>query len=255
VAGAAYATVASRTVAGVFALWWLWRRHHAAGLRRSVGGPSPTVVGPLVRGSWPQVVQIGLRAALVWGLTAIVQRKVGNDGTAALAITTRLDTLVLFAAIGFASAATTVAGRAVARGEPRRARLAGVHAGVQALLFGAAIVVAFQLGAEPLLRQFLPGATEPVVDAGVLYLTIAAAAQPFAACALGAMGALHGAGRMTPPLMVDVVGFAGLAAALVLAVRLELSAVYFVLVGGAVGLALLHVGFLYLGRWPTPAVR
>jgi MATE family multidrug resistance protein len=253
VVGAAYATAAARALSAVVALVWLRRRWPAP----AVPGHAGThVTGPLLRGAWPQVVQIGLRAALVWGLTAIVQHKVGNDGTAALAVTTRLDTLVLFAAIGFASAATTVAGRAVARGEYARARAAGLHAGVQALLFGAVLVSAFWFGAEPLLHQFLPDASTPVVDAGVLYLTIAAAAQPFAAAALGAMGALHGAGRMIPPLFVDLFGFAGIAAALTLAARLELASVYLALVGGALALALMHVGFLWLHRWrPVAAAR
>lgn len=246
VVGAAYATVAARAITALAAWWWLRRRALASELPAS--DPMP-VVAPLARGAWPQVVQIGLRAALVWGLTAIVQHKSGTDGTAALAVTTRLDTLVLFAAIGFASAATTVAGRAVARGDGARARAAGLHAGWQALLFGGAIVGAFQIGAEPLLAQFLPDAGAPVVDAGVLYLTIAATAQPFAACALGSMGALHGAGRMVAPLMVDLLGFAGIAAALTLAARLELRAVYLALVGGAVALAVLHLVFLWRHRF------
>ncbi|MGE3175493.1 MAG: MATE family efflux transporter [Planctomycetota bacterium] len=251
VAGAAYASVAARTVSAALAVWWLRRPRHPLGIRDAARDRAEPVARPLFEGAWPQAVQIGLRAALVWGLTAIVQRKVGTDGTAALAVTTRLDTLVLFAAIGFASAATTVAGRAVVRGDSRRARSAGVHAGVQALLFGGAIVLGFREFAEPVIRSFLPDAEPPVVAAGVMYLTIAAAAQPFAACALGAMGALHGAGRMLAPLLVDLVGFAGLAAALLLAARLELRAVYLVLVGGAVALALLHLVFVVVGRWPV----
>jgi hypothetical protein len=42
-----------------------------------------------------------------------------------------------------------------------------------------------------------------------------------------------------------------LAAALLLAARLELRAVYLVLVGGAVALASMHVVLVLLGRWPT----
>ncbi|MEQ1631771.1 MAG: MATE family efflux transporter, partial [Planctomycetota bacterium] len=153
VVGAAYATVAARTVAALLSLWWLFRVRH----RFSLSGVEPRrtrmpVAVPLLRGAWPQVVQIGLRAALAWLLTALVQRRSGDDGTAALSVTTRLDTLVLFSALGFASAATTIAGRAVARGEVARARSVGWHAGIQALLFGGTIVFVFQHFAEPLLR-------------------------------------------------------------------------------------------------------
>jgi Na+-driven multidrug efflux pump len=197
-------------------------------------------------------VQILLRAGLVWGLTVIVQHKSGADGVAALGVTTRLDTMILFAGVGFASAATTVAGRAVAVGLGARARAAGLWAGVQALVFGGILVVTFQAGAVPLMKAFLPGAADPVVDAGILYLTVAAAAQPFAACAIGAMGAVQGSGRMMAPLLVDLIGFFVLATALLLATRMELHAVYGVLVAGAVLVALLHLLFLRLGRWTVP---
>lgn len=251
VVGAAYATVAARTVAGLWSLWWLFRRNHRFSL--SGGAPVPIrmpVASPLLRGAWPQVVQIGLRAALVWLLTAIVQRRSGDDGTAALAVTTRLDTLVLFSALGFASAATTIAGRAVARGEVARARAVGFYAGIQALFFGGTIVLLFQYFAEPLLRLFLPTAEAPVVAAFVLYLTVAAVAQPFGACALGAMGAPHGAGRMLAPLAIDLAGFAALFVVLLSAADLALPDLYLATVFGAAVLAIAHLALVARGSWP-----
>lgn len=250
VTGAAYATVASRAVAAVVALWWLHRPQHRFGVHITIAKERTPVAARLLHGAWPQVVQIGLRAAVVWGITAMVQRRLGDDGTAALAVTTRLDTLVLFSALGFASAATTVAGRAVASGEIRRARAAGLHAGLQAFLFGSAVVFAFQQTAEPMLRAFVPAAGPPVVAAGMLYVSVAAVAQPFAACALGAMGAPHGAGRMLGPLAVDLVGFAALLVSLLCAAQLELASIYLVLVGGAAALALLHLTLVAAGSWP-----
>src|SRR5690606_33997178 len=124
------------------------------------------------------------------------------------------------------SAATTVAGRAVAQGQTWRARAAGIHAAVQALVFGALVVLSFQLTAEPLIRLFLADPDGLVITSGVQYLTIAAAALPFAACALGAMGAVHGAGRMIAPLVVDLFGFAAIAVALVIVAELPLAQVY-----------------------------
>jgi len=263
VVGAAYATVAARIVAIGVAWWWLRRPRHSMGLaapgyadacaqvaRLAIGRIG--VARVLWRGAWPQVVQIGLRALLVWWLTAIAQRSIGNAGSAALGITTRLDTVVLFSAIGFANAATTIAGRAVARGDRRRARQAGLWAGAQALLFGALLVTGFRWGGESMLLQLLPGASDAVLAAAVLYLSIATLAQPFAACALGAMGAVYGGSRMLPPLFADLIGFAGLAVAMVQAVEFGLSAVYQVLVGGAIGLALLHLGLVMAWPWNRP---
>lgn len=255
VVGAAYAAVAARVLGGVIALWWIWRSRHPLSLQGARSGPRLRVAWPLLGGAWPQSLQIVLRAGLVWGLTTLVQHRLGDAGTAALGVTTRLDTVVLFAGIGFASAATTVSGRAVAAGQTFRARASGVHAAVQALLFGGLIVAGFQLAAEPLLHLFLKDPAPAVITSGVQYLTIAAAALPFTACALGAMGAVHGAGRMIAPLMVDLVGFFALGLALLLVVRLPLSQVYWVLVGGAVLLALLHLWFVVRARWPHPVAR
>lgn len=248
VVGAAYATVVSRSVAAMLAFAWIARRGHWL-QRSSAAGARVPVAMSLFHGAWPQSVQIGLRAALVWALSAVVQRRLGDDGTAALSITTRLDTLVLFSAMGFASAATAIAGRAVARGDVGRARRAGLHAGVQALAFGGLCVLAFQHWTGPLLGLFLPEAPPPVAEAFAAYLALAATAQPFAACALGAMGAPHGAGAMTAPLVLDAFGFLLLFAAMGLATGGALDSVYAVLVGGSVGVALLHLGLVRLGRW------
>jgi hypothetical protein len=54
-------------------------------------------------------------------------------------------------------------------------------------------------------------------------------------------------------MVVDLLGFAVLSVALLLATRLELLHVYVVLVGGAVLVAVLHLVFLSLGRWTLPA--
>lgn len=250
VAGAAYAAVAARTVAAVAGLLWLLRARHPLRLRFARGGPP--VAGVLLAGAWPQCLQIGLRAALVWVLTVFVQQKSGDAGVAAIGVTTRLDTMVLFAGVGFASAATTLAGRAVGAGLEQRARAAGLWAGVQALVFGGLLVSLFRWFAVPILRLFLPDAGAPIVDAGVHYLTIAAVAQPLAACALGAMGAVHGAGRMIPPLLVDLVGFCGLGLAMALAARLELDFVYAAMVGGTALVAALHLVLVRAGRWAMP---
>jgi putative MATE family efflux protein len=253
VVGAAYAAVAARTLAAFAGVLWLLRARHPLCLRgeRSERG-GPPVAGVLLAGAWPQCLQIGLRAALVWVLTVFVQQKSGDAGVAAIGVTTRLDTMVLFAGVGFASAATTLAGRAVGAGMTDRARAAGLWAGVQALVFGGLLVSLFRWFAVPILRLFLPDAGAPIVDAGVHYLTIAAVAQPLAACALGAMGAVHGAGRMIPPLLVDLVGFCGLGLAMALAARLELDFVYAAMVGGTALVAALHLVLVRAGRWAVP---
>jgi hypothetical protein len=73
----------------------------------------------------------------------------------------------------------------------------------------------------------------------------------FGAAALGAIGAVHGAGRMVAPLVVDAVGFAAVAALLAAAAASssELSAVFAALVLGMLAVAVLHTAFVAIGRW------
>lgn len=253
VVGAAYASVASRTVAAGLAIAWLRRRSHVLSLRSAP--PTPEAVAlPLLADAWPQVVQIGLRAGLVVALTIVVQRRFGDAATAALGITTRLDTVILFAALGFANAATAFAGRAVAIGRAGQARAAGLWAAVMAGGFGLLVLLAMQRWSQPLVACFLPGAAPDVHAATDLYLATAGWSQVLGAVALGAIGAVQGAGRMVSPLVVDLLGFTLLCGWFLRVVFADapLGAVYDSLVVGMAAVALLHVVYVGFGRWPHP---
>jgi putative MATE family efflux protein len=250
VVGGAYGTLASRAVAALLGYAWLLSRDHPLSLR----GPHVRVPGVacfLLNDAWPQVAQIALRAVLVYGLTVVVQRVEGVDAVTALGITTRLDTMVLFAAMGFAGAATAIAGRAAAVGDVARVRAAAHAAGLQAALFGLLLVIGFCLLAEPLVTLFVPGAGRSVIDVARLYLASAAFAHPFSAYALGAVGAVNGTGEMRAPLVVDLIGFAGLAAAVTLAILCGggLLAVFAAIAAGMAFVAGCHAWHARRGRW------
>lgn len=250
VVGAAYATAAARTVAAALAFLWLWRRRHLLSLRDVPPSRVPVAL-PLLHDSWPQALQIGLRASLVVALTVVVQRGFGDAPTAALGIATRLDTVVLFAALGFANAATAYAGRVVASGRHGDARAAGLWAAVMAGGLGVLVVLLLQAGSRLLVGVFLPDAAPEVLEATDLYLTTAAWGQVFGAAALGAIGAVHGAGRMIAPLVVDVLGFAVVFALLASSAfaGAQLPTIYGGLVIGMVVVAALHGAFVAFGRW------
>jgi len=253
VAGAAYASVASRTVAALGALWWLRRRGHVLSLRGERTHARPAIVAPLLHDAWPQVLQIGLRASIVVALTVLVQRRFGDEATVSLGITTRLDTLVLFSSLGFANAATAFAGRAVVVGQTFQARLAGVWAMLQAMLFGALFVWCYQQGTGELVSWFRPAPSAALVELTALYFATAAWSQVLGAGALGAIGAVHGAGRMVAPLLVDLVGFAVAALLLWRAAAgdvLELRELYVALVWGMAAVLCCQLAFVALGRWP-----
>lgn len=256
VVGAAYATVLSRLVAAVAGYLWLWRKGHVLRLRwgeREFARKLPLFV-PLMGMALPQVGQVLLRALLVWALTICAERLGGNEAVAALGVATRFDTMILFASIGFASAATTLAGRCYARGEADRARAVGAMAGLQAFLFGGLLVLAFWLLAAPLAHAFLPTASAAVTGIVVLYFSTAALSQPLAAFALGAIGAVQGAGRMWSPLWVDLPGFAVVFMLLGggLWLHVGLFTQFLLLAAGAFVVAVLHGLHLWLGPWALP---
>ncbi|MBL8733472.1 MAG: MATE family efflux transporter [Planctomycetes bacterium] len=254
VVGAAYAAVAGRAVAAVLAFVWLRRRGHVLPLRaEAAAGQAPAVAWPLVRDAWPQMVQIGLRASIVLVLTESVVRRFGASATAALGITTRLDTLVLFASLGFANAATAYAGRAVMVGRVACARAAGLWAAVAAGALGAGCVLGMMQMAPQLVRWFVPDHSGEVVQVAALYLASAAWAQVAGAVALGAIGAVQGAGRMLSPLVVDLVGFTIAFVLLRLATGdgRGLGELFGALLAGMAVVAVLQVLFVLFGNWPT----
>ncbi len=253
VVGAAYGAVAGRSLAAVLAVWWLWRSVHPLSLRGAGSSLRPPVVRPLFADAWPQILQIGLRAALVILLTSLVVHHFGDGVGASLGITTRFDTLVLFSSLGFANAATAYAGRAVGVGWASGARASGLWAAAQAGLLGAVLVLVVASSATTLIGWFLPSPSAEVVDATTLYFQRASWAQVFGAVALGAIGALQGAGRMRAPLVVDLIGFTIAFAALgFVAGEDDLRSLYGALIAGMAVVAVLQVGFLTFARWPRP---
>lgn len=253
VVGAAYAAVAARTLAALAAIAWLWRARHPLSLRRrSVGTASvevPAVARPLLQDAWPQSLQIGLRAGLVLLLTPLLRRGDGETAAVAFSITTRYDTVVLFASIGFANAATAYAGRAVARGEGRLARQAGYAAAVQAALFGVVCVLAMIAFADVLVGWCLDAPSAPVVAFAADYFAGAGWSQVAGAAALGAIGAVQGSGWMRAPLRLDLVGFAIVYGAVLLVGSCGAAAIYAALFGGMLVVALLQVGLVAVGGW------
>lgn len=250
VVGAAYASVVSRSIAAGFAIWWLRRPSHQLPWRR-LEGDVAAVAGPLLRDAWPQSVQIVLRALVVVALTVIVQQHFGDDVTVSLGVTTRLDTLVLFSSLGFASAATAFAGRAVPAGFAWRARMAGVWAALQSMAFGATFVWFYAAECETVLRWFLPEPSPSTETATGTYFGIAAWSQVLGAGALGAIGAVQGAGWMRAPMLVDLVAFALAGGLLWLAARTDssLADYYGVLVWGMGIVLALQLGLVLFGRW------
>jgi Na+-driven multidrug efflux pump len=204
--GSAYATVLSRAIAAGIGIWWLRRKDHllrlSGGLRR---GPRSQRRQVLWLGI-PQTLQMLARATSVIALSKIAIDVGGQDAVVALGVTTRLDMLVVFAAAGFASAATTLVGRQVGEGDWRRARVACWLAGLQGAMFATVFVTLFGLFAVEITGWFVRGAGEEVLFAASDYLRIAAWAHLPAAFCLAVTGGINGAGRTFWPMVADAAG-------------------------------------------------
>jgi Na+-driven multidrug efflux pump len=123
-------------------------------------------------------------------------------------------------------------------------------------LLGGAFVAAMSGGAEWLVAVCLPSPPPAVVAAAVSYFGTAAWAQALGAIALGAMGAIQGAGHMRLPLLGDLAGFAVVYGALALAARSpagDLGALYGALVVGMAVVAIVHLGLVRWGGWIADA--
>lgn len=201
--GAAWASVLSRLVGALFGFWICWR---GRGVVRP-GFALPRELGRrlrfLVRIGVPQSVQMFVRASLILTMTAIAGVVGGDAATAALGISTRLDSFLLFAGLGWASAATAMVGQALGAANGGRcrgtARLIAWLAALMALLLG----LAYWIFPETLLGAFVASPSEELLRIGGEYLRIVAFAHPAAAASIVLAGAMNGAGRSVLPMLLD----------------------------------------------------
>jgi putative MATE family efflux protein len=253
--GAAWASGASRLLASLCGYAWLCRPGHPLRLRVADLWRAPAGAGGRILDlALPQSVQMLARISPVVILTALAGRIAGNPAITALGVTTRLDTVVLFAAIGFASAGTAVAGRAVGAGRPERARQAARQAGIQAVVLGAVLIGLLAAFAPPLIGLFVDDVGRAVLDAGTEYMRIAAWGHPLAAFCIAATGAFNGAGKTLPPMILDLCGlfllFLPAGALLVACVPgAELGALWGIVLFTQLALLVAYAVYLERGRW------
>ncbi|MEM7202594.1 MAG: MATE family efflux transporter [Planctomycetota bacterium] len=254
--GVAYASALARLVAAAIGYWWISRPDYPLRLRwrddaTAAGGAR---LGDVAALGVPPAAQMLVRTIAVLALTRIAAELGGQEAVTALGVTTRLDTLVLFAALGFASAGTALVGQQVGAGKPERARAACRWSALFAFAFSVVLVAGFALGARPLVALFVDGASERALAAGELYLTVAALGQPFAAFGIAVTGGVNGSGRFVPPMLIDLVGYLGVLLPAVgitawLAGPDGLAAVWWAFALGNVAVALGYHLYLERGPW------
>jgi putative MATE family efflux protein len=209
--GAAWATLLARALIAIPMVWVLhWRFRLFSGPQQR--SPALKEIRAILSLAWPSSVQFVVRIGLGVFVASLVARyfTTATDQTAstAMGLVFRIDTIALFCAVGWGTAAQTYAAQNLGAHAPERAFKAGIWASAYALLTAVGLAVVVRLFATPILSVF--GKEGAAVALGVQYLQIATIGYlPLTLCiALG--GTMLGAERARLTLALDAMslGFA-----------------------------------------------
>lgn len=157
--GVSWATFIARTAALIPALILLIYRFRVLD-RRSVTGPDRRVLSDIWRIAWPSSVQLVGRIAAMLITHALVARAfttaADQTATTALGIVFRLETMALFVAMGWGSAAQTFVGQNLGQNQEGRARSSGYWATAYNAVWMLAIAALYQRAAGSLVVFFAP---------------------------------------------------------------------------------------------------
>lgn len=204
--GAAWATLLARSVTLVPTALALVRRFSVlppAGAR----GPDGPEIRRILTMAWPSSAQFVVRIAAMLLVSSIVARRFTTDAdqtaTTAMGLVFRLDTMVLFVAMGWGSAAQTFVGQNVGASLHARARRGGLAAAGYGIVTSALVALLALRWGETLLRAFDDEAA-PVAIA-MRYLRVVAPAYLPLGIGIVLGNAMVGAGATKTTLAVDVV--------------------------------------------------
>jgi putative MATE family efflux protein len=204
--GAAWATIAARAVVIVPIAAMLWRRFRVGLPVRGAGAPDGKELRAIVRLAWPSSAQFVVRIAAMLLVNSLVARyfttATDQTATTAIGLVFRLDTMALFVAMGWGSAAQTFVGQNLGAGRPTRAVQAGWWTALYDLITSAGLV-AVGLGAGAAILGCFDADAAPVAI-GVEYLH--AVAPSWIALGVGVVlgNAMAGAGATRTTLYVDL---------------------------------------------------
>jgi putative MATE family efflux protein len=213
VVGAAWATVVSRGVACIPAMFALYRGFAGLRIRRFAfrWATMSQILRIGIPGCGQLLIRIGQYLYLLKLAAVASPQRLVTAAQAAFGIGVRLDTFAVFSGLGWAAAASTVVGQNLGAGKRERAiRASWLAVGLDAatmLVFAAAYV----LFAEPLIRFFGRDVgtvdMDAVVSIGRTYLGLSSAAYVYMAVGLVLSQAMAGAGSTRPSLVIEVVGY------------------------------------------------
>ncbi|MDF1501606.1 MATE family efflux transporter [Roseisolibacter sp. H3M3-2] len=195
IAGAATATVLTRSLAFAVGLVLLWRR----GMIR-VGAPRPDVMLRIARIGLP-TASTGVLFSVVYVLVARTASTFGTPALAALGLGFRVESWLYMIGVGFGAAAAAVVGQNLGAGLTERARRAGWTMLAWASAPAVLVTTLELLVPESLAAAFTGDAS--VIAETARYLRIVAVSQLVVCAEVVLEGALGGAGATVAPMLAS----------------------------------------------------
>ncbi len=247
IAGAALATVTTRSLAFVVGLALLMRR----GMLR-VGAPRARVMATIARIGLPTAAT-GVLFSVVYVVVARTASAFGTPALAALGLGFRVESWLYMIGVGFGAAAAAVVGQNLGAGLVARAERAGWT------MLGAASVPAVVASAAALLApEALAGvftSDAAVIATTASYLRVAAVSQLVVCAEVVLEGALGGAGATVAPMVVSTtLTAARIPLATWAGARFGVDGLWWVIAATATARGLAMMFLWRLGRWKRNVV-
>ena len=209
--GAAWATILARTLALIPLVYILARRFKIDLPERGRRGPDRYEIRRIVSIAWPSSLQFVIRISAMLLINSLVARAfttaTDQTATTAIGLVFRLDTMALFIAMGWGSAAQTFVGQNIGARNTKRAVRSGwltaLYDGITNVLL---IVVIFFAGAS-ILHIF----DDDPAPVGIALEYLRAVAPSYIGLGIGVVlgNAMAGAGATRATMWIDIVVILG----------------------------------------------
>lgn len=203
--GAAWATVIARTLTLVPVAILLAKRFDVLD-RKSITRSDPPVLKEIWKIAWPSSTQFVVRMLAMLVTHSLVARAfttaMDQSATTALGIVFRLETMALFVAMGWGSAAQTFVGQNLGAGHGERARRSGQWAALYNGLLMIGIAIAYQRAGQTVVAFF--DADPRVVAVAVSYVNVVSWSYVGLGTGVVLGSAITGAGATRTTLLTDV---------------------------------------------------
>ncbi len=214
--GAAWATILARTLVLIPNLIVLARRFKIVRPLPGARGPDPKELRRIIGLAWPSSAQFVIRIMAMLLLNSLVARlfttETDQTATTAIGLVFRLDTMTLFVAMGWGSAAQTFVGQNLGAGHDARAKQSGWVTAIYDAVTNLVLMGLIFYAGERILRLF-DDESAPIAIA-LSYLRVVAPSYVGLGIGVVLGNAMAGAGATRTTMWIDVAVILGFQAPL-----------------------------------------